>query len=185
MDECGQKIPKGPAIGDLKMIAMESEIAETLKESLPVKKYIKMGSYTDYTMQLLKLVLLAAINSPRAAVYIGRMPTFSTSTQAYLKVTIEEVRNSKTWQRRAYANPGQIQDFGGHEIDNSRRPSYPTPDPELMLEERLAKKIAENDNLVREKKEARKELRELHERLIRLQENNVGPKDCLASVPIG
>lgn len=167
------------------MIAMESEIAEMLKERLLVQTYIKVGSCTDYTMQLLKLVLLAAINSPRAAVYIGRMPAFSTSTQAYLKVTIEEVMNGETWQERAYVNPEQIQDFGGHEIGNPRRPSYPSPDPELVLEEQLAKKIAEIDNLVREKKEAQKELRELHERLIRLQENNVGPKKCLASVPIG
>lgn len=158
------------------MIAMESEIAETLKESILVKKHIERASCTDYTMQLLKLVLLAAINSPRAAVYIGRMPTFSTSTQAYLKVTIEEVTIGETWQRRSYVNPEQIQDFGGHETGTPRRQSYPAPDPELELEERLAKKIAENDNLVREKREARKELRELHERLIRLQENNVSPK---------
>lgn len=161
-------------MGDLKMIAMDSEIAETLKESLLDKKYIEIGSFTDYTMQLLKLVLLAAINSPRSAEYIERMPTFSTSTQAYLKLTIEEVLNGDIWQRRAYINPEQIQDFGNHETGNSSRPSYPVPDPELLLEERLAKMMAENDNLVREKKEARKELRELHERLARLQENNVG-----------
>lgn len=78
-------------MGDLKLIAMESEIAETLKASLLEKKYIELGSFTDYTMQLLKLVLLAAINSPRSVEYIARMPTFSTSTQAYLKIIIEEV----------------------------------------------------------------------------------------------
>lgn len=166
----------GPAIGDLKLIAMGSEIAETLKESLRVKKSIEIRSYSDYTMQLLKLVLLAAINSPRAAEYVGRMTTFSTSTQAYLKVIIEEVRNGDTWQRRVYVNREQMQDSGGHETGNAGRPSYPVSDPELVLEERLARMMAENGNLVREKTEARKELRELNDRLIRLQENNVGTK---------
>lgn len=125
-------------------------------------------------MQLLKLVLLAAINSPRSTEYIARMPTFSTSTQAYLKTIIEEVLNGDVWQQRPHVNPDQIQDFGNHDTGNSSRSSYPIADPELLLEERLARMMAENDNLLREKKEARKELLELHERLIRLQENNVG-----------
>lgn len=172
-------------MGDLKLIAMGSESAETLKASLADKKYIEIGSSADDMMQLLKLVLLAAINSSRAAEYIKRMPTFSTSTQAYLKTTIEEVRNGNTWKRRAYVNPGQIQDFGNHETGHQSRPSYPMPDPELLLEERLARKIAENDDLLREKKELRKELHELHERLIRLQENNVGQKGCLANIQTG
>lgn len=73
-----------------------------------------------------------------------------------------------------HANPKQIQDFGNHDSGDPGRASYPVADPELLLEERLARIMAENDNLVREKKEVRKELRELHERLIRLQENNVG-----------
>ena len=183
-EECGQKIPEGPAAGDLKLIAMGSENAETLKASLVDKKYIEIGSSADYTMQLLKLVLLAAINSPRAAEYIERMPTFSTSTQAYLKSTIEEVMNGDTWQRRAYVNPGQIQDFGNHETGHQSRPSSSMPDPELLLEERLARQMAENDDLLREKKEVRKELHELHERLIRLQENNVSRQVCLANIQI-
>ena len=161
-------------MGDLKLIAMDSEIAETLKESLLDKKYIQLGSFTNYTMQLLKLVLLAAINSPRSTEYIARMPTFTTSTQAYLKIMIEEVLNEDVWQRRVHVNPNQIQDFGNHDSGNASRASYPEPDPELLLEERLARMMAENDNLLREKKEARKELRELHGRLVRLQENNVG-----------
>lgn len=167
-------------MGDLKLIAMEPEMADSLKASLAEKSRREGGYYTDYTMQLLKLVLLAAINSPRSADYIAQMPTLSTSTQAYLKIMIEEVLNGKEWQRRRYADAEQIQDFGSHETGNPGRSSLPASDPELVLEEQLARLMAENDNLVREKKEAGRELRELHERLIRLQDNNVGGKICLA-----
>lgn len=53
----------------------------------------------------------------------------------------------------------------------------PIGDPELLYEERLGELIADNDNHIREKKELQKDLRELHDRLTRLQDNNVG-EDC-------
>jgi protein HOOK3 len=46
-------------------------------------------------------------------------------------------------------------------------------DPELLFEERFGKVMVDNDNLVRDKKELEKQLRDLHDRLARLQENNV------------
>jgi hypothetical protein len=177
-EECGQKIPKGSATGDLKLIAMDSVVAETLKAGVLDRDYIKLGAFADYTTQLLKLVLLASINSPRATVYIARMPTFSTSTQASLKIIIEEVMSSDVRQRQRGADMSQIQDFGNDDTGNgfgndSGRASTPINDPELLFEERVGRIMAENDLIIREKKELQKDLRELHNRLIRLQENNV------------
>lgn len=158
-------------MGDLRIIATDAELGETLKAGLSSKKYIELGSFTDYTMQLLKLVVLAAISSPRSTEYIARMPSFSTSTQACLKSIIEEVLNDDVWQRHAHANPRQIQDFGNHDPGSDferdpRRASHPVPDPELLLEERLGRSI-------REKKELQKELLEMRNRLARQHEDNV------------
>jgi hypothetical protein len=172
-------------MGDLKLIAMDSVAAETIKAGLMDRSTIELGSFADYTTQLLKLVLLAAINSPRSTEYIARMPTFSTATQASLKSIIEEVMKNDTWQRPRPANHRQIQDFGNDGTGNKsgRGPvnaSVPVNDPELLFEERLGRVMADNENLIREKKELQKDLRELHNRLIRLQENNVsGPLLCV------
>lgn len=156
---------------------MDSVVAETLKAGVLDRKYVKLGAFADHTTQLLKLVLLASINSPRATEYIARMPTFSTSTQASLKIIIEEVMNDDVRVRRRNADMDQIQDFGnntgngfGHD---SGRASTPINDPELLFEERVGRIMAENDLIMREKKDLQKDLRELHNRLIRLQENNV------------
>lgn len=153
------------------MIATDAELGETLKAGLSSKKHIELGSYADYTMQLLKLVLLASINSPRSAYYIGRMPRFSTSTQTSLKIIIEEVMPEDVRQRHLHADRRQIQDLGNHEPGSDferdpRRASHLVPDPELQLEERLGRTI-------REKKDLQKELGEIRTRLDRLHEDNV------------
>lgn len=57
--------------------------------------------------------------------------------------------------------------------DRTALPSPPYRDPELLLEEQLGKAMADNDNHRREKEDLQKELRELHDRLTRLQGNNV------------
>lgn len=46
-------------------------------------------------------------------------------------------------------------------------------DPELLFEERFGKVMTDNDNLLKDKRELEKQLGDLHNRLARLQENNV------------
>lgn len=58
--------------------------------------------------------------------------------------------------------------------DKITSPPTPIGDPELLYEERLGELMADNENHIREKKELQKELRDLHDRLTRLQDNNVG-----------
>lgn len=177
-EECNQDIPDGPAMGDLKLIATDSDFPETLKAGSLERTEIELGSSADYTTQLLKMVILAAINSPRAVEYLTRIPTFSTSSQAALKDIIEEVQNPSASPRRTRAEPRQIQDHRDHDNSDASaqrkgHPSYPEPDPELLFEERLGRIMAENANLGSEKKKLQTEFGELKARLNRLQENNV------------
>ena len=94
-DECGQKVPTGSGAGDLKLIAMDGSPAETIKAGF-CRGNDAATFYTDYTIQLLKLVLVAAISSQKAANYIQTMPTLSTATQSSLKDLIEEVMGLRT-----------------------------------------------------------------------------------------
>lgn len=73
-------------------------------------------------------------------------------------------------------NIQQMQKNDEEKSDPDKITSPPTPigDPELLYEERLGELMADNENHVREKKELQKELRDLHDRLTRLQDNNVG-----------
>ena len=48
-----------------------------------------------------------------------------------------------------------------------------TVDQELLYEEQLGKVMADNENIKNEKRELQKDLQELHDRLVRLQTNNV------------
>lgn len=72
------------------------------------------------------------------------------------------------------ANFYQIQEPAPESSDDrTTLPSTPHRDPELLLEEQLGKALADNDNHRREKEDLQKELRDLHDRFTRLQENNV------------
>ena len=68
-----------------------------------------------------------------------------------------------------------MQENGNSSSDegNTVLPSTPQKDPELVFEERLAELMAENDDHRREKDELQRDLRDLHDRLARMQENNV------------
>ena len=177
-DECGQTLPMGPGMGDLKLIAMDGQHGETVKAGLQQRDVTQ--HYIDYSMQLLKLILIAALNSPKATEYIGRMPTLSTSTQASLKDLIEEVIEMWKSYKQDVADNQQFQykpyptsDTGTPENRASSSLSSPAVDPELMFEQRFGKVMADNENLIREKKDMQKDLQDLHNRLARLQENNV------------
>ena len=139
-------------------------------------------SDSDYTVQLLKLVLIAAINSPKSAEYIGKMPTLSTSTQALLKETIEEVLYARQ-QRQSpplRANLRQLQNTtnaaSDSDVPSTPATSSPLPvvvDPELIFEERLGEVMADNARLAQENQDVQKNVLDLQNRLGRLQENNV------------
>jgi len=55
-------------------------------------------------------------------------------------------------------------------------------DPELLFEQRFGKVMADNDKLSKDKADLEKELRDLHDRLARLQENNVSGASPIPSV---
>ncbi|SLM34318.1 Hook-related protein family [Lasallia pustulata] len=170
-DVCGQPLPEDPSLGDLKMIAYNADTAERL-----IKPGLERGDYftsdTDYTLQLVKLVLVAAINSPKATGYIAKMPTLSFPTQAFLKESIEELQNT--------TNAASDSD-----IPSTPTPSSPPPPPqidaELIFEERYGKVMADNERLAQENQDVRKNVRDLRDRLAHLQENNAVLQESLTA----
>ncbi|MCJ1314473.1 hypothetical protein MMC25_008155 [Agyrium rufum] len=147
-EECGQTIPKGHGSVDTKRIAAEGNQEQIVK--------------------LAKLVLVAAINSPNAELYIQRMPSMTIPTQAALKDLIEELQYISN-------SPS---DNGTSRSDDAPSPS-PSLDPELLFEEKFGKMMAENERLAQDRLELQKELKELHGRLTRLQENNAALQERL------
>lgn len=185
-EECNQVLPQGAAMADLKIIAMNSAGAETVKAGAQEATGFEYGSFTDYTTQLLKLILVAAIYSPRSRMYIGRMPTFSTSTQASLKDLIEELIGGDQPKGRSDADQRRLQEikkstFKDNQHQQVTEPSLlPAKDLEMLFEERFGVVMAEIENHVAEKKDLQNDLRDKHNRLMRLQEHNVGPKGAMA-----
>ena len=162
-------------MADLQAIAIDHPIAESIKAGYWTEKKYGIGSPADNTLQFLKLILLVAISSPRKYVYIERITKLSTSTQVVLKELIEEVHAKVKSRHELAANVPQMEVSGRPQSDDDEPVLSSTPlrDTELLLEERFGKIMAENDEHVREKKELQKDLRELHERMTRLQDNNV------------
>ncbi|MCJ1250017.1 hypothetical protein MMC30_007243 [Trapelia coarctata] len=176
-DVCGQTIPQDRSIADLKLIATDGHLAETVKAGL--ERRDATLQYTDDTIQLLKLVLIAAINSPKSQVYISAMLPLDEPSQQALRDLIEDVAHSVVVQASSSADIVQMQDTPRPTPDTeapqngavvSSKPQ--TMDQELLFEERLGKVMADNENIKNEKRELQKDLRELHDRLARLQTNN-------------
>lgn len=185
-------------MADLKMIASDSKTSEILKAGLKLSVKNRPEINADYTLQLLKLILLAAINSPKTMEYVGRMQTLTISTQARLKNMIQDVlmgdqssEDTDSESKRISSSETLISDRGrysgiklGSDDSNYKRnrdssqPLMPAsvPDLELLFEERFGKIMAENNVHIREKTELQKDLRELHDRVVRLQDNNVSKK---------
>lgn len=150
-----------------------------LKVGLQISSKYHPTSNADYTTQFLKLILLAAISSPKTMEYVGRMQTLSVPTQARLKNLIQDVLNGdaspdntsiKSKRRSSSVKSGVDDDK--HKRDTASSLSS-VPDIELLFEERFGTIMSENKVHLREKVELHKDLRELHDRVARLQDNNV------------
>lgn len=176
VEETGKGIPKGLSILDLKTIAMESDAAESVKGGLR-KDPFKLVN-TAYTLQLLKLVLLAAISSPRSMDFIGRMPSLSLPTQNLLKEWIVEVlaapidgsgRSTDRYQI------GESPDDEPNGVDHLQDDVAPDqgPDQELLFEERAGRLMVEKDKLKKDNDEIRMTVEDLENRLEHSQVTNV------------
>ncbi|KAL8755884.1 MAG: hypothetical protein Q9184_004669 [Pyrenodesmia sp. 2 TL-2023] len=108
---------------------------------------------------LFQLVLQATILSPRQEEYILKMTSLTPASQQALKKLIED--------REITEEPHDQQDGPGDTTFEAF-----APDPELAFEERVGNIMAENGRLLQEREDLQKEMRELDERLTRLQDNN-------------
>ncbi|PLB39203.1 putative microtubule binding protein HOOK3 [Aspergillus candidus] len=118
--------------------------------------------------KLLKLVLISAINSPNAGLYVETLQKLSTPTQETLKHVFEVA---------------QYDQLDGSDVADEMKEENrdASVDLELRFEERMGKMLADRDRLTHEKKELEKTLEDMHNRLARLQENNDTLQSRLAS----
>lgn len=161
------------------MIATDGHLAETVKEGLD--KRDATLQYTDYTIQLLKLVLTAAINSTKSQVYVAAMLPLDEPSQQALRDLIEDVVHSAAVCASTSADIVQMQDTYRRTADTEAPQNgavvssqLQMMDQELFFEARLGGLMADNEHIKNQKKELQKDLQELHDRLVRLQTNNVG-----------
>ncbi|MCJ1404395.1 hypothetical protein MMC11_007620 [Xylographa trunciseda] len=159
--ECGRDLPQGPGWGDIKLIAMGDSIAETIKAGL--EKTGSAEQYTDYTIQLLKLVLIAVVNSPNNENFVRTLQFLSETSQKSVKKIIDDLED----------DPQPTMEKETPSEHESISPLKLTEDRELLLEESLGKAKAINDTLTNENKVLQKQLKSYDDRLERLQENNV------------
>ncbi|KAI9788791.1 MAG: hypothetical protein M1816_006572 [Peltula sp. TS41687] len=125
---------------DFKMIALaeESGVTETVKVDAPPQPTFKHQA--DIVTQLLKMILLAAINSPEANNYLVRMTALSVPAQAAIRSIIEEMALLS-------------------------KPSDLHVDHELLLEEQLAQIVAANKTLQHEKMELQAMVKQMNDRV--------------------
>ena len=182
-------MPRGRDIADLKLIASNGNVAETIKAGLANKD--STPQYTTYTVQLLKLILMAALHSTKNAQYVGAMITLSTESQASLKSIIEHVDRYSGVGTYTRADRRQMQNSTyttseADALDNGvvYPPSIYPVDQDLVYEERLGRVRAENDKLTIQGQKLQKELQDFHNRLARLKQNNVCCSYIACAVPL-
>ena len=168
---------------DIKLMAAarEDPSDETIKVN-PLKPQPRLGS-ADFVIQLLKIILLAAINSPRGTDYLGRMPRLTVPTQQSIKSIIQEVGHLDS---QAVVLPPNVHQVSkkNEQIKRSASPvgKEPTPgegyrpgqlDPEFLYEERLGKALAANKVLAEGNDDLQQEIFGLVTRLKELESDNV------------
>ncbi|KAL8936917.1 MAG: hypothetical protein Q9211_003954 [Gyalolechia sp. 1 TL-2023] len=109
-------------------------------------------------IELFQLVLQATILSPREEEYILKMLSLTPASQQALKELIE--------------NTGAMEARNERQGDGRITPSTFVADPQLEFEERIGEIMAKNELLVQENKDLKEGMKDLDDRLARLQENN-------------
>ncbi|KAI4189990.1 MAG: hypothetical protein L6R41_001098 [Letrouitia leprolyta] len=108
-------------------------------------------------IELFKLVLQATIISPRKEEYILKMFSLTPTSQQALKELIENTEASQA--------------PNGQQDDVSVTSSTFVVDPQLELEERLGESMAKNELLIEENQDLKGRVRNLGERMARLQDS--------------
>ncbi|KAI4148315.1 MAG: hypothetical protein LQ340_005144, partial [Diploschistes diacapsis] len=148
----GGRLPTGPGSVDLKKIAKGGEPEETIKARL--RNEDSKQDETDYSVQLLQLLLFTAINAKENEDFIGAIMNVPQEKQLLLHAAIVELQNdSQTEEGAATTKPD-------------------SHDKDLFYEEQVGRLTQESNRLAREKRDLQRDLRDAHERNSRLQEHN-------------
>ncbi|KAI9836244.1 MAG: hypothetical protein M1819_001581 [Sarea resinae] len=133
------------------------------EDGLPDLKAIAMEGSPKETTKLLKIILMAAINSPKTNKQnIEKLASLDIPTQTSIKYIIEDM-GATNEDTASSASP---------EMTSRSDVKSPAMDPELEFEERLGKVMREKDDLAKGNKGLQKDINNLHKRLEHLQQNN-------------
>ena len=168
---------------DIKLMAAarEDPSDETIKVTSWKRKIGPVSA--DLISQLLKIILLAAINSPKGTHYLGRMPNLTVPTQQSIRTIIQEVSPLDPQGVLSPTNAHQV----SKKNENIKRPvspmgKEPNPgegyrpgqlDPEFLYEERLGKALAANKVLAEGNDDLQQEISGLVTRLKELESDHV------------
>ena len=162
---------------DLKAVAM----CDTDAKEDSIKAYLQADHNSarsaDISLQLLKMVVFVTVNVNNNERYIKAMMELSPEQGKYLQDAIVEVREPSEAQepaKRAQFEDVGAEDTVGHSAtDRANTAAGPgSMDKDLYYEEQLGQMAAEASRLKDEKKNLQHDLRDLHDRIVRLQENN-------------
>ena len=177
--ECGRSIPSSLWAINVKDVAMNSESGTLLEGSLEaVATKDQFTVNTACAKQLLKLVLFATVNSPKAMDYIGKMTKFSQEAQGSIKSAIEEIEGHTIIDNEdAVSELPQTPEPQSDEESPCRNHTDAQRtiaiDRELLLEEQLGKAISDNGALINDKRKLQGDVQDFQNRLGRLQQHNV------------
>jgi protein HOOK3 len=145
-EDCGQKLPLPSGVPDLKAIAQN-------------------GSLHD-TVALLKLIVVAAINCNDRIEFLTQMQDLDTNTQEVLMRTAQEASESEDIPDEEPQKPAEEPEVVSSPVARS-----PRVDDGFAAEERLGRVLADNQRIAHEKRDIERQLDEAYARYDRLQES--------------
>lgn len=172
------RLPKSLDGLDLQAVAKDEATADAIQVRLDFRKD---DTNFNCTLQLLKMVLFAAVNADHNAPYITPMALLPPDQQSLVQEAILEV---SSWNCSSHPNSEQfkIQDIA-EPIDTNDEVEPPfSGDKDLYWEEQLSIMAREKESLAADKKDLLVSLQEQSERNIRLTSNNSSLQDKLSSL---
>jgi myosin heavy subunit len=147
-EDCGQRLPLASGAPDLKAIAQNSSLHDTIA--------------------LMKLIVVAAINCNERIEFLTQMQELDQGTQEVLMRTAQEASEEDTGTEHSEPGPAAIPS-SSPEPASPRSPRASGLGGDFAAEERLGRVLADNQRIAHEKRDVEKQLAEAYARYERLQ----------------
>ena len=174
------KLPTGPGAVDLQTIAKGDEDSEELIK-VDLRKATTNQTETDYTTQLLEMVMFVVVRSTENEAFIRPMTLLSEENQALIHNLIIKVSPATEPMVISSSNEAQLNEPPESEAIDGPAPVSAAVDKDLFYEQQIAYFNKDNSRLVREIKLLQKDFRDQNDRNGRLQTHNANLQEKLAA----